>query len=467
MNKNLRNGLTVLAVGVVIWFLPVPAGLSVPAWHLFAIFVATILGFILQPLPIGAIALIAIGLTGLFGIVKPADLLSGFGNTTIWLIVSAFLFAKGFVKTGLGRRIAYKIMAAIGDSSLKMAYAMVLSDLIIAPATPSNTARGGGILYPIVRSLSSAFGSEPGETSRKIGSYLMKSTFQGNCITSAMFLTAVAPNSLVAALAMQTSKVQISWGTWAIAGILPGLIALALAPYIIYKLYPPEITKTPEAKVIARKELDTMGPMSYGEKVVACTFVIALLLWSTATYTKIDATISAIVCVGIMLVGKAIEWQDVLEEKGAWDTLVWMGALISLAGALAKIGLIAWFAKIVGASLVGYSWAMSLGILLLVYMYSHYAFASLSAHVTAMYAAFLAVAVAAGAPAFLAAMSLGVISALYGGLTHYATGPAPIFFGSGYVPQGTWWKIGFIMSVVNLIIFIGIGSMWWKFLGLW
>lgn len=467
MNKNLRNGLLVLAVGAIIWFMPVPAGLKAPAWQLFAIFVATILGFILQPLPIGAIALISLGITGLCKIVSPTDILSGFGNTTIWLIVSAFLFAKGFVKTGLGRRIAYKIMAAIGDSSLKMAYAMVISDLIIAPATPSNTARGGGILYPIVRSLSSAFGSEPGETSRKIGSYLMKTTFQGNCITSAMFLTAVAPNSLVAALAMQTSKVQLSWGTWAMAGIVPGLVALALVPYIIYKLYPPEITKTPEAKVIACQELEKMGLMSYSEKVVAGTFIIALILWSTSAYTKIDATIAAIVCVGIMLIGNAIEWQDVLEEKGAWDTLVWMGALISLAGALAKLGLIAWFAKIVGASLVGYSWMTAFAILLLVYMYSHYAFASLSAHVTAMYAPFLAVAVAAGAPPFLAAMGLGVISALYGSLTHYATGPAPIFFGSGYVPQGTWWKIGFIMSVINLIIFIGIGGMWWKFLGLW
>lgn len=467
MDKNLRNGLIVVAVGVAIWLMPVPEGLKAPAWNLFAIFVATILGFILQPLPIGALAFISVGLTGALGLVKPADILSGFGNTTIWLIVSAFLFAKGFVKTGLGRRIAYMIMAAIGDSSLKMAYAIVLSDLVISPATPSNTARAGGILYPIVRSLASAFNSEPGESARRIGAYLMKASFQGNCITSAMFLTAIAPNSLVAALALQTAKVQISWGTWAIAGIVPGLIGLALAPYIIYKLYPPEITNTPEAKTIAKREIEKMGPMSYGEKIVAATFIIALLLWSTSSYTKLDATISAIVCVGIMLIGKAIEWQDVLEEKGAWDTLVWMGALISLAGALQKIGLISWFSTLVGTALSGYSWWTALGILLFVYMYSHYAFASVSAHVTAMYAAFLAVAVAAGAPPFLAAMSLAVVSALFGGLTHYATGPAPIFFGSGYIPQGTWWKIGFIMSIINMIIFIGIGSMWWKMIGLW
>ena len=467
MNKNLQNGLIAVGVGVVIWFIPVPAGLKAPAWHLFAIFVATIIGFILQPLPIGAIAVISLGLTGLLNVLTPADVLSGFGNTTIWLIVSAFVFAKGFVKTGLGRRIAYKIMAAIGDSSLKMGYALVISDLIIAPATPSNTARGGGILYPIVRSLSVAFGSEPGGTSRKIGAYLLKTSFQGNCITSAMFLTSCAPNSLVAALALQTAKVELSWGAWALAGIVPGLIALALVPYIVYKLYPPEITKTPEAKVIAQQEIEKMGPMSYGEKVVFGTFIFALILWSTATFTKIDATIAALVCVGIMLAGKALEWQDVLEEKGAWDTLIWMGALMSLAAALTKLGLIAWFAKLVGTSLIGMSWWVALGILLLVYMYSHYAFASLSAHVTAMYAAFLAVAVAVGAPPFLAAMSLGVISALFSSLTHYATGPAPIYFGAGYITQGEWWKIGFVMSVVNLIVFIGIGGLWWKVVGLW
>lgn len=467
MNGNTKKGLIVILVGLIIWFLPVPAGLKAPAWHLFAIFVATILGFILQPLPIGAIALISVGITGFLKVISVNDVLSGFGNSTIWLIVSAFLFAKGFIKTGLGKRIAYKIMAAIGDSSLKLGYAMVLSDLIVAPATPSNTARAGGILYPIVRSLASAFNSEPGDSSRKIGSYLMKTTFQGNCVTSAMFITAVAPNSLVVALAAQTAQVNITWGTWALAGIVPGLVCLAVIPYILYKLYPPEITKTPEAKDLARREIDKMGPMSRGEKVVAFVFVLALVLWATASFTKLDATMVAMVCVGIMLIGQAIEWKDVIEEKGAWDTLIWMGALMSLAGALNKLGLIAWFAKLVGGALAGVAWWVALGVLLLAYMYSHYAFASLSAHVTAMYAAFLAVSVAAGAPAFLAAMGLGVISGLMGGLTHYATGPAPIYFGSGYIPQGTWWKLGFIISVVNMIVWIGLGGVWWKILGLW
>ena len=467
MNKNLRNGIVVFIVGFILWFLPVPTGLKPQAWQLFSVFVATIIGFILQPLPIGAVAFTSIGITGLLGILKPAQILTGFSTTVIWLIVSAFLFAKGFIKTGLGNRIAYTVMARIGDSSLKLAYALAISDLIVAPATPSNTARGGGILYPIVKSLSLAFNSEPGPTARKIGAYLMTSTFQVNCITSAMFITAVAPNSLVVALAAKTGHINISWGTWALAAILPGIIALSIAPYLVYKLFPPEIKHTPEAKIIAQKELTNMGPIKYGEKVVAGTFILALLMWSTGSFTKIDATVTAIICVSVMLIFNALEWKDVLEEKGAWDTLIWMGSLITLAGALDTVGFIGWFAKLVAASMIGYDWLTALIILWLVYMYSHYAFASLSAHVTAMYAAFLAVAIATGAPVFLAAMSLGVISGLMGSLTHYATGPAPIFFGSGYVSQGDFWRIGFIMSIVNMLCFLGIGSLWWKFLGLW
>ena len=467
MDKDLRNGMITVAIGVILWFLPVPTGLKPQAWHLLSIFVATIIGFILQPLPIGAIAFISLSIAGLTKTLTPAEALNGFGQSIMWLIISAFLFALGFIKTGLGKRIAYRIMGAIGDSSLKLGYALALSDLAISPATPSNTARAGGIMYPIVRSLCSAFGSEPGDSSRKIGSYLIKTAFAGNTITSAMFLTSCAPNTLVTVLALQTAKVQISWGTWALAAVLPGLISLAIVPYLLYKIYPPEIDKTPEAKEIARKELEKMGPMSRGEKIVSGVFVLALVLWATGGITKIDATIVAMLGVGIMLIGKAIDWKDVLAEKGAWDTLIWMGGLISLASALTKHGVIAWFAKLIAGSLVGIPWTVALTILLLAYMYSHYAFASLSAHVTAMYAAFLAVAVGAGAPPFLAAMSLGVISALFGGLTHYATGPAPIYFGSGYIPQGTWWKLGFVLSLVNLIVFIGFGSFWWKLVGLW
>lgn len=465
--NNMVRSLVVLAIGTAIWFTPVPAGLKPEAWKLMAIFVSTILGFILQPLPIGSLAFISVTFTALSGVLKPAEALSGFSNGTIWLIVSAFLFAKGFIKTGLGRRIAYVLIRALGDSTLKLGYTIVLSDLIISPATPSNTARAGGILFPIVKSLSTAFGSEPGSTARRVGAYLMQTAYQGNTITSAMFMTAMAGNPLIASLAANTLKINISWGLWATAALVPGLLSIIVVPYLLYKFYPPEVKKTPEAKALAAKELEQMGAMSRGEKIVAAVFVGALVLWSTSQYTKLDATVVAMLAVTAMMITKVLEWKDVLTETGAWDTLIWMGALIGLADYLSKLGFIPWFAKLVSASMVGVPWMQAFIILLVIYMYAHYGFASLVAHITAMYAAFAAVAVAAGAPAFLVALALAYMSNLCMSLTHYAAGPAPIYFGAGYVDQGTWWKIGFLVSVVNMIIWVGIGSFWWKILGLW
>ncbi len=465
--NNMVRSLVVLVIGAAIWFTPVPAGLKPEAWKLMAIFVSTILGFILQPLPIGSLAFISVTFTALSGVLKPAEALSGFSNGTIWLIVSAFLFAKGFIKTGLGRRIAYVLIRALGDSTLKLGYTIVLSDLIISPATPSNTARAGGILFPIVKSLSTAFGSEPGSTARRVGAYLMQTAYQGNTITSAMFMTAMAGNPLIASLAANTLKINISWGLWATAALVPGLLSIIVVPYLLYKFYPPEVKKTPEAKALAAKELELMGAMSRGEKIVAAVFVGALVLWSTSQYTKLDATVVAMLAVTVMMITKVLEWKDVLTETGAWDTLIWMGALIGLADYLSKLGFIPWFAKLVSASMVGVPWMQAFVILLVIYMYAHYGFASLVAHITAMYAAFAAVAVAAGAPAFLVALALAYMSNLCMSLTHYAAGPAPIYFGAGYVDQGTWWKIGFLVSVVNMIIWVGIGSFWWKLLGLW
>lgn len=467
MNNKLVRGLITVLVGLLIWFLPVPTGLKPQAWHLFAIFVATILGFILQPLPIGALAFISISFTGLMGVLKPADALAGFSNSIIWLIVASFIFAIGFRKTGLGLRIAYTLIKAIGDSTLKLGYTLVISDFILSPATPSNTARAGGVIFPIVRSLATAFGSEPGPSSRKVGAYLMQTAYQGNTITSAMFLTSMAGNPLIALLAAKTLHVNLTWGQWALAAIVPGIISLIVVPYLLYKIYPPEITKTPEAKEIAAKELRNMGAMSFGEKVVGLVFIGALILWATSQYTKIDATIVAMLGVSVMLIAGVIQWQDILSEKGSWDTLVWMGALVALADNLSKLGFIPWFAKTVSASIAGIPWIYAFILLLVVYMYAHYGFASLTAHITAMYAAFASVAVAAGAPAYLVALSLAFMSNLCMSLTHYAAGPAPIYYGAGYVDQGTWWKLGFITSVANLIIWVGAGSMWWKVLGLW
>lgn len=252
MNKdiNYKKFIVPIVVGIILWLLtPIrPAGLDVTAWHMFAIFVATIIGCITQPLPIGAVAMIGFSLTVLTGTVKTDTAMAGFGNSSIWLIAMAFFISRGFVKTGLGRRIALQFVKLFGKKTLGLGYALLGVDLILAPATPSNTARAGGIMFPIINALSRSFGSKPEDgTERKMGAFLIFTEFQGNMITAAMFLTAMAGNPLAQSLS-KDQGVNITWMNWFLVALVPGIISLILVPFIIYKIYPPEIKSTPNAK---------------------------------------------------------------------------------------------------------------------------------------------------------------------------------------------------------------------------
>ncbi len=466
-NNKLFQFAIPLIVGLIIWFSPAPAGVEIAAWHLLAIFVATIVGIIVKPLPMGAVAMIGIAVTALTGTLSIGDSLSGFGNSTIWLIVVAFFISRGFIKTGLGARIAYLFMQALGKKSLGVAYGLIGADLVLSPAIPSNTARGGGVIYPVLASIAKAYGSEPDETTaRRIGAFLTKASFQGLVITSAMFLTAMAANPLAAKLAGEQG-VEITWGSWAVAAIVPGLLSLLVIPYLIYKIYPPEIKETPEAVELAREKLNAMGRVKTSEWIMLGTFILLLVLWIFGSTLKVSATVTALTGLGVLLVSSVLSWKDILEEKGAWDTLVWFAALVMMASFLNSLGLIPWFSEWMGGLVGGNGWGTAFIVLSLVYFYSHYFFASNTAHVSSMYAAFLAVAIAVGAPPVLAALVLAFFSNLFSSMTHYGTGPAPVYFGYGYVSMNDWWRIGFIVSLVNIVIWVGVGGLWWKILGLW
>lgn len=456
-----------IIVGLVIWFLPAPEGVTREAWHLLAIFAATIVGIIAKPMPMGAVALIGIVTTALTGTLTITEALSGFGNRVIWLIVTAFFISRGFIKTGLGARIAYLFMSLLGKSSLGLAYGFVATDLILAPAIPSNTARGGGIIFPILRSTARVYGSDPENgTERKIGAFLMKTSFQCLIITSTMFLTAMAANPLAAQLAGDLG-ITITWGTWALAASVPGAVSLILIPLLIYKLYPPEIKETPEAAQIARDKLTEMGRIKASEWTMLGTFILLLLLWIFGHQLNMHSTVAALTGLVILLLTNVLTWEDILGEKGAWDTLVWFAALVMMATFLNKLGLISWFSDSVHGMVEGIDWVLAFVVLSLVYFYSHYLFASNTAHVSSMYAPFLAVAIAVGTPGVLAALVLAYFSNLFSSMTHYGTGPAPVFFGAGYIEMGAWWRLGFIISIVNIIIWMGLGGLWWKVLGLW
>ena len=470
-NASPQNKLfgAILTIGIVIvlWLIPVPEGLKPAAWHLFAIFLGTVVGFILQPIELGTIALIALVLCALTGTMKFSEVLTAFSGGTVWLIVSAFILARAFIITGLGRRIAYITMRAFGDSSLKLVYSLALSDVIIGPAIPSNSARAGGLVFPIVQSLAQAFGSHPGESSRKLGAYLMACVFHLDLVVSALFLTAMVGNPIAVAMAKKVLGIDITWIQWFVAASVPGIVAILAIPYVLYKLYPPEIKNTPEAKVLANKALEEMGPVSRNEKFLLVVFVMLLGLWATTTITKLDTTLIAFMGLSILLVTRVLTWKDVISEQKAWDTLIWVGGVIVMSDYLNKTGFIPWFAKILENQMVGVGMITAVVLSFVIYLYSHYFFASMSAHVTAMYAALITLGVAAGAPPFISAFVVAIAANICGCLTHFGTGPAPVYFGAGYIDQKTWWIIGFGVSLMHIVIWLGIGGVWWKVLGYW
>ncbi|CAN1200120.1 Dicarboxylate transporter 1, chloroplastic [Linum perenne] len=459
-----------IATGVAIWYVPVPAGVTKQAWQLLAIFLATIVGIITQPLPLGAVALMGLGASVLTKTLPFAAAFSAFGDPIPWLIALAFFFARGFIKTGLGNRIAYQFVSLFGSSSLGLGYSLVFSEALLAPAIPSVSARAGGIFLPLVKSLCVACGSNVGDgTEHKLGSWLMLTCFQTSCISSAMFLTAMAANPLCVNLTMNTIKKTIGWTDWAMAAFVPGLVSLLVVPLILYIIYPPSVKSSPDAPKLAKEKLANMGPMTKNEIIMAGTLLLTVGLWIFGGMLNVDAVTAAILGLSILLISGVVTWKECLAESVAWDTLTWFAALIAMAGYLNKYGLITWFSetvvKVVGG--LGLSWQLSFGILVLLYFYSHYFFASGAAHIGAMFTAFLSVASALGTPPYIGAMVLSFLSNLMGGLTHYGIGSAPVFYGAGYVPLAKWWGYGFVISIVNLAIWLGIGSFWWKFLGLW
>jgi divalent anion:Na+ symporter, DASS family len=488
--RTLLRWLIVLGAGLLIVLIPTPAGITPQSWRLLAIFVATITGSILRPVPGGAMVLLGVAALAITGAMPIGPALAGYADPIVWLVLAAFFISRAMIKTGLGRRIALVFIRAIGHHSLGLAYALISTDVVLGTIIPSTGARAGGIIFPIAKSLAEAYESRPGPSARKLGAFLMALLYQADVIVCAMFLTGQASNVLIAKFALQTTGIELSYTRWAVAAIVPGLISLAVVPQLIYRIYPPEIKHTPAAAEFARAELLRMGKMSRAEKLLLLVFVFVAALWmvrglggaipfisgvipvrefiSALTYlSKLDYSIPPLLGVCILIVTHVLDWEDILGERGAWDVFIWYGGLVRMAEALGETGITKRFAEGAASLTLGWQWWVALGALLLIYFFAHYGFASITAHSTAMYTPFLVVILAAGAPPYLAVLSLAYFSNLDASLTHFGTTSAPIYFGAGYVSQRKWWWLGLLASLVNIPIWVVFGFLWWKLLRLW
>ncbi|MDH5287570.1 MAG: anion permease [Betaproteobacteria bacterium] len=473
-----------IAIAAIIALVPPPDGLAQHAWYFFAIFAGVIVGLMLEPLPGGAVGLIgvaAVAVLAPYVLFAPAELarpgfkpanaalawaLSGFSNGTVWLIFGAFMFALGYEKTGLGKRIALWLVEKMGRRTLTLGYAVTIADTVLAPFTPSNTARSGGTIYPVIRNLPALYDSKPNDPSaRRIGSYIMWVAIATTCITSSMFLTALAPNLLAVELVNKTAKVSFTWMEWFVAFAPVGILMLVAIPLVTYWLYPPQVKSGEEVPAWARAELGRMGGVTSRELELAILVLLALGLWIFGG-DVINATTVALVVIGLMLAMNVVSWDDIVKNSPAWNTLAWFATLVALADGLNRVGFVKWFADSVAAHLTGFPPFAVMIVLVLVFFFTHYLFASITAHVTALLPVMLAVGSTIpgmNMPQFalLLCLTLGIM----GVLTPYATGPSPVYYGSGYLPGKDYWRLGVVFGLIFVAAFLVVTLPWMAVVG--
>ena len=461
MSNQVLKLLAPLAVLAILWFIPAPEGLSANAWHFLAIFFAVVVGLIIEPVPAALVGFAGVSLIAALGLIGNSKesinwALSGFSNSVIWLIFAAFMFALGYKKTGLGRRVSLIMIRYMGKSSLGLGYAVAFSDLVLAPFMPSNTARSGGSVYPVAINIPQIFDSHPDKDPRKLGAYISWVAIATTCVTSSMFLTALAPNLLAVDLISKTTGHAISWGEW--AGImLPLMIPMFLiTPWLAYVIYPPTQKKSPEAPVWAAGELKTLGPVTFKEYLMGFLAVVALVLWIFGKEIGIDATTTAICVVSVMVLANVITWDDLISNKAAFNVLIWFSTLVAMAEGLKKVGILEWIASNTQSVISGLSPTMLIIALIAIFFLLHYFFASVTAHVTALIPVFMTIAATMLAPeqilpfTIILAGTLGVM----GIITPYGTGPSPIWYGAGYISQGRWWALGAIFGALYLAVIL-------------
>ena len=442
-----------------IWFSPVPQGLTEPAWRLFAVFVSAIASVLVGAFPLLTCTMLAVGGVVLTGTVSPAKAFSGFANSSVLLVAVAFLVANAVVKSGLGRRISLFMVGLFGRSSLGLAYSIVLTDALIAPAFPSNTARGG-VLYPIVLSVAEEAGSRPGDPDgRRLGGYLMYCGMASLAVSSALWMTATSSNPIGIQVARQFG-VEIGFGRWLIAASVPALIAIVLLPRVIALLFPPGIGATPDAPIEARKRLAALGPLTRDEWITAGVFAFMVLSWVLADALKLNVTSVAFLGFGLLLLTNVLTVSDIAAEGDTLVTFLWLAVLFALSGQLNEMGFMGFAGQHLASYLGGLSWPVTYVVLVLLYIAVHYLFVSQTSQVLALLGVFIDVGIRGGVPAPLMAFALLFASSYFSVITPQGGSQNVIFVGSGYLTQPELYRLGLFVTLFFVVVFLVIGTAW-------
>jgi DASS family divalent anion:Na+ symporter len=447
------------AIAIGIWFAPVPAGLTMPAWHLFAVFIAAIACVLLGAFPLLTAAMIAVGTVVLTETITPAQAFSGFANSSVLLVVIAFIVAQAVVKSGLGRRISLWMVSRFGGSALGLAYSIVLTDAAIAPAFPSNTARGG-VLFPIVLSVSKGAGSEPDSPEgRRLGGYLMFCAMASLAVSSALWMTATSCNPIGVQIA-EKAGLEISFTKWLLVSSVPTLIAIVMLPLLVSKIFPPGVGATPEAPAAARKELAAMGTMSRDELITAATFALMVAGWVFGNKFNLNSTSVAFLGFGVLLVAGVITLDDITKQGDTLATFLWLAVLFALSAQLNELGFMSYVGERLANRLGGLSWPALYLTLIALYVGIHYMFVSQTSQVLALLGVFLDVGIAGGVPVALMGFGLLFASSYFSVITPQGGSQNIIFVASGYLTQGELYKLGLLTTLAFLAVYLVIGTPW-------
>jgi len=447
------------AIAVGIWTSPTPAGLTTNAWHLFAVFVAAIACVLIGSFPLLTASMIAVASIVLTGTITPAQAFAGFANHSVLLVVIAFIVAQAVVKSGLGRRISLLMVSRFGGSPLGLAYSLVLTDAVIAPAFPSNTARGG-VLFPIVLSIAKGAGSEPGSPDgRRLGGYLMFCAMSSLAVSSALWMTATSCNPIGVQIA-QNAGFKLTFGSWLLASSAPSLAAILLLPWLVSKMFSPGVGATPDAPTAARKDLAGMGRMSRNEWITAVTFVLMVAGWIFGNALQLNSTAVAFMGFGVLLVTGVLTVEDISKQGDTLVTFLWLAALFAMSAQLNELGFMGYVGERLASRLDGLAWPVLYVTLVALYVGLHYFFVSQTSQVLALFAVFLDVGIRGGVPPALMTTGLLFASSYFSAITPQGGSQNIIFVASGYLKQGELYKLGLLITLAFMAIYLVVGTPW-------
>ncbi|MBM4222263.1 MAG: DASS family sodium-coupled anion symporter [Gammaproteobacteria bacterium] len=463
-----RRSLYAIIIASIFYFgcthlVQIPQGVDQVGWNAFFIFVITIALVIFKVYEMGVVSFLAMSALIATSTITVDQALLKFSYPITWLVVFAFFISKAFILSGLGKRIALWMSAVLGSTPLRLTYALMLAECIIAPFIPSNTARGGGLIVPVAQALGEGIFGTPSEKDRNFrhwNAFILYGCFQANLISSALFLTAMAGNPMIANIAAEVGY-QISWLDWFSGAIVPSIIALIVTPLFLQKIVKPDHDRILELGQKTQDAYLVLGPMRAKEMIMGMVFLFLLTAWVIGPLFGIQATAAALFAITILLITEVLSWHELVTDHHAWTTFIWLTVLFTLTALMKDHGFIDWAAQSLMSYLPQLSPKAMLCCLMCINFYVHYFFASLTSHITTIFHPLVLIGLGLNVPVKPLIYGLAFSTSLSGGLTHYGTGAGTITYGMGYWTLRDWWVLGLLQGTLLLLIFMITGLVIW------